>query len=132
MTRFIKTVRAAIFAAVLFTAVSAGAQDGIPDQAAEVEQPKNFKVTSIKDCYDALSPEDAADIRMNYAMPYQECQKRLAARRQARKLAEDKQAAADATPVTPRNFVRVKPLPADKEASTPESEKSGAADAKKD
>lgn len=66
-------------------------------------------VTSVKSCLDKLPPEDAAEIRLRYSRPYQECQRRL----HSQTLQNAKPATAEEiqNPVAaenPRNFIRVK------------------------
>lgn len=67
----------------------------------------SMTVTSIQTCYDQLDPADAAEVRRDYLKPYAECQARLEAKLQGKREMKAGEAAAAATPESPRNYIRV-------------------------
>jgi hypothetical protein len=76
------------------------------------QKPQGYIVTSVKSCMDQLDPADAADIRANYMQPWQECQKRLATKREEEKMEKVKALTEgkEKEPETPRNYIRVKKI----------------------
>lgn len=65
-------------------------------------------VTSVKSCLDKLPPEEAAEIRLRYSKPYQECQRRLHSQAiQKAKPVSEEDMQKPAVAESPRNFVRV-------------------------
>lgn len=67
-----------------------------PELPAAEEPPppaRSVVVTSVQKCYAQLSREEALEIQKNFVKPYQECQKRLAAKlkkKQEKKVSGDK------------------------------------------
>ncbi len=54
------------------------AQEDPPEQSSPADSiPQTTQVTSLQKCLDRLSPEDAAEVRLNPIRPYQECLARL-------------------------------------------------------
>lgn len=96
----------AILLLCLLAAFPAFAQE--MDEAPQKAQ--GYVVTSVKTCMDQLDPADAADIRTNYMQPWQECQKRLLAKREKEKMEKTKALTegSEKEPETPRNYIRVK------------------------
>jgi hypothetical protein len=99
---------------VVSPAASASAPaDAAKTAPADGNMQHSMTVTSIQTCYDQLDPADAAEIRRDYLKPYAECQARLEAKLQGKREMKAGEAAAAATPESPRNYIRVqRPEPA--------------------
>lgn len=113
-----------IFTLLFLIAAPALAQiaQGETERTADFPAAQGHVVTSTSDCLQKLDPSDAADIRINYAYPYQECLKRLAGQKAERQKAAAEKAATESIPETPRNYVRVKKPAAATEETPPAAE----------
>lgn len=70
-------------------------------------------VTPLDECLKQLPPEEAAEVKMRYIQPYRECRIRLADKAAEQRHVEVTKQRDDATPETPRNYVRVQKDPSD-------------------
>lgn len=70
-------------------------------------------VTPLDECLKQLPPEEAAEVKMRYIQPYRECRLRLAGKAEEQRHIEVTKQREDATPETPRNYVRVQKDPKD-------------------
>lgn len=80
------------------------------DNGVKIISPKMHQVTSLQKCLDQLSPEDAAEVKLNAVRPYQECIGRLAEKAQTRrskKAKEKEELAAEPEAENARNFSRI-------------------------
>lgn len=109
MKKFLTLMFLAVFSVSAFAAedMDDEIQDSFPASQSHV-------VTSVQTCYDQLDPAEALEIQKKSLKPYEECLNKISEKIQkqktatARKIAEDEaDAAEDAKPETPRNYVRV-------------------------
>lgn len=70
-------------------------------------------VTPLDECLKQLPPEEAAEVKMRYIQPYRECRIRLVNKAAEKRHLEVTKQQEDATPETPRNYIRVQKDPSD-------------------
>lgn len=96
--------------AQLAPADAASQDQGSQDNGVKIVAPKMHQVTSLQKCLDQLSPEDAAEVKLNAIRPYQECIGRLAEKAQTRrskKLKDKEELAAEPEAENARNYSRI-------------------------
>lgn len=80
-------------------------------------------VTSVEECLEQLSPEDAADIRATSIKPYEDCNRRLQRQRLEKKETAKRKKAEDEEAETHTNFLRVTEEPEEDEEAEEAEEK---------